>query len=401
MTNIKNIEWLGTQCKIQLDENVEDKILSNIESNNDFEKKDSHYIYDNKPDTLFFEQEYILENKNSFQKITKKLKIKNYNYPLKVFNSKDLLFDSEIDYSKENSIYNEVLHENIFDTNYNISDFNISINMINDYDKEHNLSKIKDIYILLFLANKTKIVNDTFTFVFQNAKTREYNDLKISLNEDNNNEFNNLFGLYSWIMNENNYERSHIIKIEIIRNILSTKIKSSDLVISEAKDAFNIIISNKTGDFFELRNKLVNEYMNYANQMDNILGKSTLQFLGWFTSLSIYIFNTISSNENSNKNVFYLLFFDNSEQVKTIYSLLAFAIIFILAYFYINKKNIIKRYTNLKNFYETEYSLTELTNSPLFTSKTQNYIANGYISFLIIILLLLIFRITNDVVLFN
>lgn len=306
----------------------------------------SDYINDNelfnKPELLFLEEKYFLEH-DRFLDIVDKLSCKKFNSNLKIYKNGKIekVKDAE-SLSKEVKLFHNIIFENNIN-GLNKKDLCISINHFENYEKSSKTEFIKNIYILLFIANITEYDDNNFTFKVRigNKEAKK----NISFNKIEN---LNLFKFYSWITvsSENVQTRLRIIR-EIIVRKKSFILSDTDLY--SAKSSFNRIIKEETDNYFRQVNTLKDDFLKLNERQKESYQSLHLKFLGWGGSIAVFVYGEIKDRPSGN--LWQKILFSKTEKS---YIFLIIFLISLLVIWIIFKKEMFdnkKEYEKLKNFY--------------------------------------------------
>ena len=168
----------------------------------------------------------------------------------KVYSDIDGQFSSVIAESKDKEKYIEVIANNIIDGD--IREILISPNVLNEVLDNSKQSRLfLDILLLLFLANKSKYDAETIEAEFKSEDSYYRMSLNITKHEPLF-----LYPLYDWILNNEEYENSYEIKLQVVRQVIVIKKDYTKLWVILPGISANIITWD---DFWLVLNKKLNE----------------------------------------------------------------------------------------------------------------------------------------------
>lgn len=260
------------------------------------------YTLENQEEYFIYENEYLSQSTNISTNI-KKFSQKNYDTSGKVYSDIDGQFSSVIAESKDKEKYIEVIANNIIDGD--IREILISPNVLNEVLDNSKQSRLfLDILLLLFLANKSKYDAETIEAEFKSEDSYYRMSLNITKHEPLF-----LYPLYDWILNNEEYENSYEIKLQVVRQVIVIKKDISNIngILEDCKLAFKRIISRKTNDYFDQINKLKDDFFVMTKSESSALRTLNLTFFAWLGYLGVELFGIISKY-NGDSILTYLLF---------------------------------------------------------------------------------------------
>lgn len=328
--NTEKIRCLEENCRqlgftIRINENIE---------------KEEFEIF-NSSRLLFKEEQYI--NKVSyFKDILRKFYRKDYDNTLYYVQNDFSLRPIECNDKK---IYSNIIEENNID-GLSKSDLVISIEMLENLEqKDDKICRLINIYILLFLSNKTVFDNEDFTFSvlldsYNFTETVQFNSVSYDL-----------LPVYKWIVFNNEYKEAYKVKIDIVRKLIIEKksfcLSKEDLL--NCKSIFNRIIRNEVEAYFEQVRILKEDFINLQKSINNVKQSLHLKILTWLGSIGLVIFNYVK--ESNSKDLYYTILFSHSEKVQIILLMLLIAFIVIFMVFIIEMNDLKKEYMKIKDYY--------------------------------------------------
>lgn len=250
-----SLQWKVTSLRIPLHCEF-NKFIDNLQIEGiKLRENPDFYTLENQEKYFIYENEYLSQSTNISINI-KKFSQKNYDTSGKVYSDIDGQFSSVIVESKDKEKYIEVIANNIIDGD--IREILISPNVLNEVLDNSKQSRLfLDILLLLFLANKSKYDAETIEAEFKSEDSYYRMSLNIAKHEPLF-----LYPLYDWILNNEEYENSYEIKLQVVRQVIVIKkdISNIDGILEDCKLAFKRIISRKTNDYFDQINKLKDDF---------------------------------------------------------------------------------------------------------------------------------------------
>lgn len=335
----KLLSWKGTSLKINNNDD-ESNCLINILKNEgiDLREDDAEFTLENQPDYYIFENEFINQCKNLLTIITKYSQ-KNYKKIGKKYLQDSESFRLIRAHANDKKKYEKIIENNIIDGD--IRDFNISINVLDEILDNSDKSRLfLDILILFALATKSNYDAESIKSEF----IIEDSNFKVEMNIVSSKPIY-LYPIYNWIINDEEYEESYNVKLQIVRQVIITKrdIKDIEGILEDSKLAYNRIISKETKEYFEQLNQLKDDFLILSNNENNALRALNLTFFAWIGSLGIKLFNIINQYQG-NELIKYLLFSKGAKKGIVI-------LMFIIALFFIFVGYVLEMIT-LKETYE-------------------------------------------------
>lgn len=276
----KPFDWKNTSLKI--DSRTSDgSVLIKALNKESIELRldESIHVLENQSKHYILEDDFI-NNSRNLPLIIRKYSKKDYEDTIRIYDEELSGFKSLKVESSDKKIYEEIIKENIIDAD--IREFPISINTLEKVlDKDSRKSSlILDIFILISIANKSKFNAEDYSFeVGVDDKT-----YRATLNIDS--ESLNLFPIYDWIINNEEYKESYNVKLHVVRQVIINKQNMLDVkgLLEDSKLAYRRIISKKTNEYFEQLNQLKDDFL-ILSQNENSTLRSGKTYLS--TSLSI------------------------------------------------------------------------------------------------------------------
>lgn len=173
---------------------------------------------------------------------------------------------------------------------------------------------------------------------------------KINYQHMKDNNFKEVYEIYSWVYNEGNLSD----KVGLARNIISLNFTESILIndstYASILSGYEIYLKKNIEQYIEVKNKvseflidLSNKSSSIVTSLANSIKNNTLLFITYF--ISIVIFNSLSSNKDK-------IFTSETEIVS--YGILLISLLFlVVSYYYalLEKKRFMSQYQNLKKLY--------------------------------------------------
>ena len=286
--------------------------------------------------------------------------------------------------SSDKKIYEEIIKENIIDAD--IREFPISINTLEKVlDKDSRKSSlILDIFILISIANKSKFNAEDYSFeVGVDDKT-----YRATLNIDS--ESLNLFPIYDWIINNEEYKESYNVKLHVVRQVIINKQNMLDVkgLLEDSKLAYRRIISKKTNEYFEQLNQLKDDFLILSQNENSTLRTLNLTFFAWLGSLGLELFNIIK--DYTGTDILQYVFFSTGAKKGIVVLVFIIALIALFVSYTIEMKSLEETYEVIKRIYKDKI-LFETENDD--ENKFEKIIKKPKIGILHIVIFSLIFGI--------
>lgn len=340
------LSWKGTSLKIDLQENVESNFIKSLKNQSiNLRREGNIYYLENQSKYFIYEDEFIDDSRRLPSIITKFIQ-KDYNNLGQVYIASDAGFiEIEAD-KKDKIIYEKIIKENNIDGT--TREFPISINVLNEVLDSNNRKSalIIDFFILSALSTKISYTAEEIESEFIIGDKRFGTNFNIDC------EPFYLFPIYDWIINNNEYKDSYIVKLQIVRQVIVNKrtLENTNEILEDSKLAYRRIISRKTDDYFEQINKLKDDFLNLSKNENNTLRTLNLTFFAWLGSLGVQLLNIIIGY-NGNNLLHYLLFSKGSKK-GIVVGMFIIALIFIFIAYVSEIKSLQKEYNVLKHIYK-------------------------------------------------
>lgn len=338
----KGLTLKGTSLVIESDLDNRYKLIDTLQneginlSDNILPNQSNHFIFSN---------EFINLSTN-LTTVLRKFDEKNYNNELKVYITDSNEFKIIKTNSNDTKKYKKILSQNNLDGE--IREFDISVNIMHEVlDKSIKSRTFLDILILLALANKCKYDAENLEAKFsadETCYTVETNIIK--------DDFVGLYPIYNWIINDNEYEDSYSVKLQIVRKVIATKqnIKDVEGILKDSKLAYKRIISKKTDDYFEQLNHLKDDFLLLSQNENTTLRTLHVTFFAWIGYLGIELFNIITKYDG--KNILHYLFCSQGSKKAIVILMFIVALIIIFMGYISEVRSLKKTYTTIKGLYK-------------------------------------------------
>lgn len=302
-------------------------------------------ILENQPNYFIFENQFISQSTDlsmMFAKYTKK----SYEKDTKVYEEDNSEFKDIKAKPYDIKKYKKIISQNILDGETRA--FDISVNILNEVLDDSTRSKLfLDVLILLALANKSSY--DAENLVVEFKTEHNYYKTEISIVND---EPLNLYKIYDWIINDDEYEDSYGVKLHVVRQVIATKqdIKEVDGILEDSKLAYKRIISKKTDDYFDQLNQLKDDFLILSQNQNTALRTLHVTFFAWLGYLGIELFNIITKYEEAN--ILYYLFCSQGIKKGIVIFMFGVALCFIFIGYVLEIKSLKKTYNVIKKLYK-------------------------------------------------
>ena len=242
-------EWKGTSLKI---DDANSCFVERLRQEGiSLRENDDGITLENQKNYFIDENNFIEQSKNLISMINKYTQ-KEYSDKSKVYFSEKNEFKSIQPIFGDLNKYLEVAKNNVIDGD--IREFNISINVLNNIlDNSRKPRLFLDILIMFALGNRVSYDAEDVEIEFNSDEEHYKVDIDIATSEAMN-----LYPVYNWIFNDEEYKDSYTVKLHIVRQVVIRKrnIKDTSGILTDSKLAYNRIISKKTDDYFNQLNQL-------------------------------------------------------------------------------------------------------------------------------------------------
>lgn len=302
----------------------------------------SKFVLENQRGYFILEDEFI-NGSERLLSIIDKLAHKNYDNNIFVYRNEDFV---EINATADDKYkYNNVVKENIIDGD--LRSFNISIDILNEALDKNNTKSVLiiDFFILLALANRIKYDAENINVEFKSEK----GCYTLSLNI--NSKPLNLYELYHWIFNSDEYK----IKIQIARQVIINinNLTEINKILLDCKRIYRRIIEKNTNEYFEQINIFKNDFIDVRRRSIDALRRVNYSFLACIGSFSIKIF------DNTNHLKFFLT---NSLQGVIISVIYLIVLCIIFGLYHSEIKSLKETYEGIKRIYEDKVIFENISN---------------------------------------
>ncbi|QUN14152.1 hypothetical protein KEC48_06485 [Clostridium sp. C1] len=346
------LRWNNTALELKKDDTTYLNITKLKNECNNFnidmpmeEEHDKIVIYNNK--NLLFKEEEYLKEKTYFKDVLHKLSFKDY--------SQDLYYvrDDFSIYSIKNNdyqIYSSVIANNNID-GLTKKDLNISIEILEKFERNEMNIKIMNVYIMIFLADKTSFrilsQNQQFEFYIYDDKSNVVVEEKLIYDEIDT----DLLSVYKWIVSNREFEASYKVKLDIVRKIIVDKktFKLTQADLCSCESIFSRVVKNEVKEYFDQVNLLKKDFIDLEKAINDVKRSLHLKILAWLGSIGLVIFDSIKDFKGDN--IYYIIFHSHSEKVNIILFMLIISFLVISFAFFIEMKELLKEYKKLEYFY--------------------------------------------------
>lgn len=280
-------EWKGTSLKI---DDADSCFVERLKQEGIIlRENDDEITLENQKNYFIYENEFIDQSKHLETMITKYTQ-KEYGDKCKVYFSEENEFKSIQSNFEDLGKYLKVTKNNIIDGD--VRDLNISINVLKNIldDSREKPSLFLDILILFALGNRISYDAEKFEVEF-NLDEEQY---KVDIDITNPKPMN-LYPIYDWIFNDEEYKDSYTLKLNIARQVIIRKRSITDAseILTDAILAYKRIISKKTDDYFNQLNQLKNDFLVLSKNENSALRTLNISFFAWLGYLGVEIFKII------------------------------------------------------------------------------------------------------------
>ena len=271
---------------------------------------------------------------------------KEYSDKSKVYFSEENEFKSIQPIFGDLNKYLEVAQNNVIDGD--IREFNISINVLNNImDDSRKPRLFLDILIMFALGNRVSYDAENVGVEFNLDEERYRVDIDIV-----NSDPINLYPIYNWIFNDEEYKDSYTVKLNIVRQVIIRKRSITDTlgILTDSKLAYKRIISKKTDDYFNQLNQLKEDFLVLSKNENSALRALNISFFAWLGYLGIELFKIIV---NYNKaDIFTYLFCSTGAKKGIVIMGFIIALFFVFFAYVLEIKSLEKTYNVIKKIYK-------------------------------------------------
>ncbi|WP_300385201.1 hypothetical protein, partial [Clostridium sp.] len=179
----------------------------------------------------------------------------------------------------------------------------------------------------------------------------------------------NLYPIYDWIINDEEYEESYNVKLQIVRQVIINRKSINDVygVLEDSKLAYKRIISKKTNEYFEQLNQLKDDFLTLSKNENNALRMLNITFFAWLGYLGIELFNIVVNYEG--EHIFEYLVCSNGAKKGIVLLMFMIALSFIFIGYILEIKSLEKTYNVIKKIYKDKILFeTDFKNENKFES---------------------------------
>lgn len=336
-------EWKGTSLKIYganscFVKRLKQEGISLRESGDEItlENQKNYFIYEN---------EFIKQSKNLIS-IIKKYSQKEYSNKSKAYFSDRNEFENIESIFGDLHKYLEVAKNNVIDGD--IREFNISINVLNNILDDSRKSRLfLDILIMFALGNRVSYTAENVGVEFNLDEERYRVDIDIV-----NSDPINLYPIYNWIFNDEEYKDSYTVKLNIIRQVVIRKRSITDIlgILRDSKLAYKRIISKKTDDYFNQLNQMKEDFLVLSKNENSALRALNITFFAWLGYLGIELFKIIVNYDKVD--ILTYLFCSTGAKKGIVIMGFIIALVFIIFAYVLEIKSLEKTYNVIKKIYK-------------------------------------------------
>lgn len=336
-------EWKGTSLKIYDENSCFVKRLK--QEGISLRENDDEITLENQKNYFIYENEFIEQSKNLISMINK--------YTQKEYSDKSkAYFSDRNEFKNIQSIfgdlhkYLEVAKNNVIDGD--IREFNISINVLNNIMEDSRKPRLfLDILIMFALGNRVSYDAENVGVEFNLDEERYRVDIDIVSSDPIN-----LYPIYNWIFNDEEYKDSYTVKLNIVREVIIRKRSITDTlgILTDSKLAYKRIISKKTDDYFNQLNQLKEDFLVLSKNENSALRALNISFFAWLGYLGIELFKIIV---NYNKaDILTYLFCSTGAKKGIVIMGFIIALFFVFFAYVLEIKSLEKTYNVIKKIYK-------------------------------------------------
>lgn len=336
-------EWKGTSLKIDDTNSCFVKRLK--QEGISLRENDDGITLENQKNYFIDENNFIEQSTNLISMINKYTQ-KEYSDKSKVYFSEENEFKSIQHIFGDLNKYLEVAKNNVIDGD--VREFNISINVLNNIlDNSRKPRLFLDILIMFALGNRVSYGAEDVEIEFNSDEDHYKVDIDIATSE-----VMNLYPVYNWIFNDEEYKDSYTVKLHIVRQVVIRKrnIKDTSGILTDSKLAYNRIISKKTDDYFNQLNQLKEDLLVLSKNENSTLRTLNITFFAWLGYLGAELFKIIVNYDKPN----ILIYLCCSTGAKKGLVIMGFiiALFFIFLAYILEIKSLEKTYNVIKKIYK-------------------------------------------------
>ena len=242
--------------------------------------------------------------------------------------------------------YLEVAKNNVIDGD--IREFNISINVLNNImDDSRKPRLFLDILIMFALGNRVSYNAENVGVEFNLDEERYRVDIDIE-----NSDPINLYPIYNWIFNDEEYKDSYAVKLNIVRQVIIRKRSITDIlgILTDSKLAYKRIISKKTDDYFNQLNQLKEDFLILSKNENSTLRALNIAFFAWLGYLGVELFKIIVNYTKAD--ILTYLFCSTGAKKGIVIMGFIIALFFVFLVYVLEIKSLEKTYNVIKKIYK-------------------------------------------------
>ena len=378
-----NSQWVGTSLRWSGDSSCFKERLK--QENIELREEDTEVTLENQENYFIYENEFIAQSTN-LSSMLNKYKQKDYSDKSKEYVvEKNDFINIPPSFSDINK-YLEVIKNNIIDGD--VRDLNISINILNNILDNSKKSRLfLDFLILCALGNRVSYDAECAEIEIQ----LEDDSYKISIDITSSDSIN-LYPIYNWIFNNDEYKESYLVKLQIVRQVIIRKRNIRDVsnMLIDSTLAYKRIISKKTEDYFNQLNQLKDDFLVLTKNENSALRALNVTFFAWLGYLGVELFKIIV---NYNKpDILKYLFCSTGAKKGLVILGFIIALLFIFFAYVLEIKSLEKTYNVIKGIYNNKILFEDNSSKD---GKFENTISKPEVGILqmsvFILLLLLLF----------
>lgn len=336
-----NSEWKGTSLKIY---DANSCFVKHLKQEGISLRENADEItLENQKNYFIYENEFIEQSKNLISMINKYTH-KEYSNKSKVYFSDRNEFENIQSIFGDLHKYLEVAKNNVIDGD--IREFNISINVLNNImDDSRKPRLFLDILIMFALGNRVSYNAENVGVEFNLDEERYIVDIE-------NSDPINLYPIYNWIFNNEEYKDSYAVKLNIVRQVIIRKRSITDIlgILTDSKLAYKRIISKKTDDYFNQLNQLKEDFLVLSKNENSALRALNIAFFAWLGYLGVELFKIIV---NYNKaDILTYLFCSTGAKKGIVIMGFIIALFFVFLVYVLEIKSLEKTYNVIKKIYK-------------------------------------------------
>lgn len=308
-------------------------------------ENDDGITLENQKNYFIDENNFIEQSKNLISMINKYTQ-KEYSDKSKVYFSEENEFKSIQPIFGDLNKYLEVAKNNVIDGD--IREFNISINVLNNIlDNSRKPRLFLDILIMFALGNRVSYDAENVEIEFNSDEEHYKVDIDIATSEAMN-----LYPVYNWIFNDEEYKDSYTVKLHIVRQVVIRKrnIKDTSGILTDSKLVYNRIISKKTDDYFNQLNQLKEDLLVLSKNENSALRTLNITFFAWLGYLGAELFKIIVNYDKPN--ILIYLYCSTGAKKGLVIMGFIIALFFIFLAYVLEIKSLEKTYNVIKKIYK-------------------------------------------------